>query len=685
MQFENKRYLVCDCRGTMSLGEKALARACGAEGGCTVHHELCGADRAQAEQALSGEQPVVVACMQQAPLFRRLGAAGGRCAPLGFADIRESAGWTDQADASLPKMAALLAAAAVEAPPAETVTLSSAGRCLVYGRNEVALEAAGRLSRRLDVTLLLDRAAGGEDVLVPSRFDLPVYGGRIVHLGGHLGAFEVTVDGHAEIVPSSRGTLAFGPPADGVETRCDLVVDLSGGPPLLSGASRRDGYLRPDPRNPAAVERALFDAADLVGEFEKPRYVAFRPDLCAHSRNGITGCTRCLDSCPVSAIRPDRDTVAIDAAICDGCGTCHAVCPTGAATYAGPGADAQLERLRALLVTYRKAGGAVPVLLLHDMKRGTDAVRLMAHFGRGLPANVLPFAVSEITRVGPDLLLPALAFGAARIVILADPAEGDGFASLHESVAFADTVVAGLGYGEGLIRLWEEIDPEAVEARLYEDSPAPSPASAGFSGRVSARDAVRLALGALHEAAPARVDAVPLAAGAPFGRIEVDRDACTLCLACVAVCPTGALGDNTEKPQLRFTESACVQCGLCRATCPEDAIALDPRINFGEEAGHPVVLNEEEPFNCIRCGKPFGTRSSVERVIAQLAHRHPMFRDAEAVARMRMCGDCRVKDQFENRREPMRGAPPPRARTAEDDLAEEAVGGPDGGNDMTRH
>jgi ferredoxin len=60
--------------------------------------------------------------------------------------------------------------------------------------------------------------------------------------------------------------------------------------------------------------------------------------------------------------------------------------------------------------------------------------------------------------------------------------------------------------------------------------------------------------------------------GAPFGAIELNVEGCTLCLACVSACPTGALSDNPERPMLRFTEDACVQCGLCKATCPEKVI-----------------------------------------------------------------------------------------------------------------
>ena len=91
------------------------------------------------------------------------------------------------------------------------------------------------------------------------------------------------------------------------------MLDLSGGAPLFSAPDLRDGYLRADPGDPAAVLRAVLKARDLVGTFDKPRYITFTEDLCAHSRSRIVGCHRCLDLCPTGAITPNGDHVAIDA------------------------------------------------------------------------------------------------------------------------------------------------------------------------------------------------------------------------------------------------------------------------------------------------------------------------------------------------------------------------------------
>jgi ferredoxin len=495
--------------------------------------------------------------------------------------------------------------------------------------------------------------------------------GTVRDAAGHLGAFELTVDGFAPMVVSSREKLAFERARDAIATRFDLILDLAGEAPLFPAHAKRDGYLKPDVGNPAAVQRALFDLTDLIGEFEKPRYVQFEADLCAHSRSRRTGCTRCLEVCPAAAIQPAGDVVAIDPFICGGCGACHSVCPTGAAAYAYPPATALLERLRTLLTTYRRAGGERPALLVHDDQHGGELISLLSRFGRGLPANAIPFVLNEVTQLGLDAILGALAYGAERLLVLVPPRRRDELAGLEAQFAYAGAALAGLGYGEGRLELVLDDDPDAVEARLF-DLPEPEARmpAAEFLPMGGKRTLLRLALQELHGAAPAPQDHVPLPESAPFGRVVVDVSGCTLCLACVGACPTGALVDNPERPQLAFIEDACVQCGLCRSTCPERVIALEPRLNFTDEARQPVVIKEEEPFECIRCGKPFGTRSSIEKIIEKLAAKHSMFMDSAAVDRIRMCDDCRVIVQFEVTDNPLAAAPRPKTRTTDDYLRE---------------
>jgi ferredoxin len=164
---------------------------------------------------------------------------------------------------------------------------------------------------------------------------------------------------------------------------------------------------------------------------------------------------------------------------------------------------------------------------------------------------------------------------------------------------------------------------------------------------------------------------VALPEGAPFGAVEINVEGCTLCLACVSACPTGALLDDPERPMLRFAEDACVQCGLCKATCPEKVITLHPQLDFRAATATARVLKQEEPFHCIRCGKPFGVKSTIERVIAKLEGKHWMFQgSAKRLEALRMCEDCRVIVVTEDELDPYGAPPRPKVRTTEDYLRE---------------
>jgi ferredoxin len=164
----------------------------------------------------------------------------------------------------------------------------------------------------------------------------------------------------------------------------------------------RDGYLRANPGNPAAMLQAVLGARDLIGTFEKPRYIAFDATLCAHSVSEVVGCTRCLGLCPTNAITPAGDHVTIDANICAGCGQCASACPTGAASYALPPEDALMRRLRAML------DGRIGTIETDDPDSLIEALRAIpAMHSAPRPANfrpvgkkrdVLRFALGELHR-----------------------------------------------------------------------------------------------------------------------------------------------------------------------------------------------------------------------------------------------------------------------------------------------
>ncbi len=655
--------MICSCEDTAALDAKAVHSGCRGSA-VTTARQLCGAE-IDLFTAIAGEDTqLTVGCTQEAPRFIEAAAATGRARPIEYVNIRETAGWSSDADRAGPKMAALLAAANESLPNVPVITLESEGVILIYGRGEEAVEAGNLLKDHLDVTVLIRPPAA---IAPRSVTNFPVVMGAIRTATGHLGAFDVTVDAFAHPAPSSRDVLSFGPSRDGARSRCDIILDLSGGPVLFSSADLRDGYLRANPDNPAAMLEAVLKARDLVGAFEKPRYVAFEPQLCAHSRSQIVGCTRCLEVCPAGAIAPAGDHVAIDANICAGCGQCATVCPSGAASYALPPSDALMRKLRAMLNTYREAGGENAIVLVHDNEHGAPLVDALARFGDGLPARVLPLAVNEVTQFGLEAVAAAFAYGASAMRLMLRARPRHDVVGLRKTVALAEAILGGLGFGAGRIATIETDDPDALGLALRAILSMPgAPRPASFIPTGGKPGVVRFALQELHLAAPDPVDVVPLPEQAPFGSVKVDVEGCTLCLSCVSACPTGALRDDPDRPALRFVERACVQCGLCKATCPEKVITLEPQFDFRITAASPRVLKEEEPFCCIRCGKPFGVKSAIERVAAKLQHTHWMYKGSPGrLDLIKMCEDCRVARVSEEGFDPY-GAPDRSVRTTDD-------------------
>lgn len=87
-----------------------------------------------------------------------------------------------------------------------------------------------------------------------------------------------------------------------------------------------------------------------------------------------------------------------------------------------------------------------------------------------------------------------------------------------------------------------------------------------------------------------------------------------------------------------------MQCGLCVKTCPETAISLQPRLLLSDERTRVRVVAEAKPWQCVRCGKAFGTAKGIEAMLARLGG-HAMFQ-GDALERLKMCSDCRVIDLY---------------------------------------
>jgi ferredoxin len=318
-----------------------------------------------------------------------------------------------------------------------------------------------------------------------------------------------------------------------------------------------------------------------------------------------------------------------------------------------------------MLLAYHEAGGTQAVLLFHDGPHGTPLIDALARHGDGLPANVLPFAVNELTQVGLEAIVGAFAYGASAVRFLLRGKPRHDVTGLSQTIAMADAILGGLGFDGRRVATLETDDPDALGEHLSGIGTLAAIATpATFRTVGKRRDLLRFGLGELHRLAPNQVDVIALPQGAPIGAVSVDTGGCTLCLSCVSVCPTGALRDDPDRPVLKFIEDACVQCGLCQNTCPEKVITLKPQIDFRAARAPAAIIKEEEPALCVRCGTAFGVKSTIERIAAKLEGRHWMYPAGDKrIEALRMCADCRVIVMSEQQFNPFKGVPertPPR-------------------------
>lgn len=660
-----------------------------------LHSTLCRREAGAFQKAIKGSEDVIVACGQEQRLFEQLaseteGARAGVVSPIKFVNLRETGGWSKDAAKSMPKLAALLAAAQLPSPePVATVTYKSQGRLLIIGALDVALQTADLLADCLTVSIFSTSAGALQNASQERKY--PTMAGKIESVTGWLGAFEVKwqqsnpidldlctrcnacvaacpeqaigldyqidmgqCQSHraCEKVCEVAGAIDFSRQVQTPTELFDLVLDLSV-QPCIDWHAPPQGYFT------QASPSTLIKLRDMVGEFEKPRFFSYKQKLCAHSRNETIGCNACVDICSAHAITSEksRQQIKVNPNLCIGCGACTTVCPTGALTYGYPRANEQGVKIKTLLSTYASAGGKNATLLLHSQVLGQQLVEQLGRAAQlkkanGLPHNVIPVALWHTASLGLDLWLSAVTMGASQIAVLTTAEDAPDYVKgLEEQMQVAQSLLRGLGYTGTHFALLRASDAAGLDTHLQALAQTRQivPAqSARFAVTQEKRSTLDLAIDHLIAQAPLG-DKLPEAIelptkGSPFGTLQINKDTCTLCLSCVSACPASALQDNAERPQLRLIEKNCVQCGLCVTTCPENAISLQPRLLLSAERKQARVLNEVPPYQCVRCAKPFGTLKAIEAMLGKLAD-HAMFQ-GDAVNRLKMCMDCRVIDLY---------------------------------------
>ncbi len=563
------------------------------------------------------------------------------------------------------RQTALTALSRPENLAAPSIAYESGGHILIIGADDLARLAASQLlqvnaeSEVASLSLLITDPVQNinnptlEQVLADTD-SLPIAYGSITSIKGYMGQFEL------QILAKETDDTVQAPDSTNISTdlidvakneinlanalihrtHFDLVLDL-GHEAALGQELAPPGYFHIAPGNSKLAE-VLQELPNYVGEFEKPLYFRINNDICAHSSRGLTGCTRCLDVCPADAISSFDKQIEIDSYLCHGAGSCSTSCPTGAISYALPKSSMMADYLTRILQTYRDQAGENAVIVLH----GSETTVNIAQWA----PNLIPVELEEVASIGMELWLHMFSQGCQQIILLTDEQTPASLVQLlNKEVALSQQLISALGYSDSAIQVVN--DSNLLNIAVFntdEGVRVPANIHAPYASSFeepTKRDRLLGALNHLHQFAPLQPLSVPLSTSAPFGQVSINKDACTMCMSCASVCPTGSISTEENTPVLNFLEASCVQCGLCDAACPENAIQLEQRFVFDAMARDKSrVINQDEPFCCTDCGKAFAPTSTVKMMKEKLKD-HAMFA-GDALQRLEMCEDCRVKDIY---------------------------------------
>ncbi|MCG9578096.1 4Fe-4S binding protein [Vibrio tubiashii] len=511
-------------------------------------------------------------------------------------------------------------------PP--TVSYESGGNTLIVGPTSIIESAAAQLEQLKSVTLLSTDGEKGESN--------NLYFASSVQVSGFLGTFTVVTENNG--IESNLAQVA-------INNDCfDIVLDL-----CLSSCMSEEvpvpGYY-PVGRGYPKLAEALEEIPTLMGTFDKPKFFRLDTDLCAHSSRGVKGCERCVDACPAGALSSEGTDktghrIEINPYLCQGVGTCATACPTEAIHYALPTPQETQKFIERTLANYEQAGGQDPIVLICSSRH--EQYNVMAL--KALPDNVVPVVVEELPSVGIDSWFAALVNGATQVLFAASRFMPETILRvLNNEVATAQELLTQLGIAK------ETVDILYLES-LREGAPTLCTESFDLAlGDLQGNKRQRL-FTALDSLAQARIpveNIVELPESAPYGNVSCESKDCTLCMSCVAVCPTRALHTDGSSPSLQFVEQDCIQCGLCAKACPEQVLTLTPRMNWDKESRQQAqVIHQEKAAECVRCHKPFAPQSMIDMLQDKLRG-HSHFADEAALNRIAMCEDCRVVDMFES-------------------------------------
>lgn len=633
---------VCNCRGTLPLDPRrfvlptapsVLSFASDPE--TDIQEFAARANRERLDR-------VLISCCADAGFFAEsFGAAGAQSPGIHYLNLKDFCFQPHADPEKIHGKANRLLRAAMECAELDSQPvynrLSTGNRILIASDAPQGAALAQRLRDGAQSFFVVDPSVSALGGFQSGQ----LHRGRIIEIKGRLSDFHVIIQNDAAPEPARR------------ELHADQVVIISqDGRPSFK---RRTGLHFLNNPSEADLDRVAERIRELIGDFLKPVHVVYNPEICAGGVADQEACGICVTACPYDAIGRDPENhlrMKIDHMACEGCGACVSACPTTSLRFAEPSPHELYTRIAALLApASSSADGERLVVLFHCGEQGRRALEEAGRTPLPYPAGVLPVEVPCLRYVSEANMLAAFRLGAAGVGLLGCEHCPHGERELlHQKYDFCGLTLDAFGMGRERLRLITAdngTEPHAIAA-LARFAATLDAAPIRWDGKTMPQrdsreiiaDAIRVFIAQTGRQAGRK----PLDTAQPFAFAEVRAPGCTMCRACVNVCPTHAFSLDEDSQSLQFKHLSCVACGLCEKVCPENVITLRREIHFERGALEYQTLVQDDMVSCEKCGKPYINRRALETVEARLLSLESLLDTFSGNRRnlLRMCPDCRT-------------------------------------------
>ncbi|ABR47534.1 4Fe-4S ferredoxin, iron-sulfur binding domain protein [Alkaliphilus metalliredigens QYMF] len=327
----------------------------------------------------------------------------------------------------------------------------------------------------------------------------------------------------------------------------------------------------------------------LVKKIMSERHAIVKGQYCLNVRNKKEKCRKCIEICPVEAIKQKETIIVIDKNSCNGCGICNVVCPSQALELSGLSKKIDNSKLdkKAILIGCQEHNEQMDIMFscLNGIHAESIAALLLKLKEKDIYFNVIECKNCNI--------------------------ESDSFIlenALKEAKKFIDslkiTINMELIYKKEHLPIYDETKltrrellslitkksgeiTQDITNHMFIDSK---------EGNLNHREGLLNAIENLGEA----IDENTLINESLFTTWDVNLN-CDGCSFCQAICPWNSwqIEENEDQLVIKHSARTCRSCELCFKLCPNKAIErASCRLYYLQQ---DIIKREIHLISCSRC------------------------------------------------------------------------------------